>query len=81
MSYWNWAIPRAYAAYVAELERERHPIYAELVKLQHSPSGTLPYTFELFPDVFLLRIHRHRIIYERMGAERQLLLTSIDRMG
>jgi len=79
--YWNWVIPRTYAASIAELEREGHPIYHELIKLQDSEHGTLPYTFEIFPDVFLMRIHRHRIIYERMAPEKQLLLTSIERMG
>jgi hypothetical protein len=78
--YWNWVIPRLYAAAIAELEREGHPIYAELIKLQQGESGSLPYTFELFPNVFLLRIHRYRIIYERMTAEKQLLLASIERM-
>ena len=81
MQYWSWVIPRHYAAYIAEVEREGHPIYAELIKLQLSKPGTLPYTFELFPNVFLLRIHRHRIIYERMVPEKQLLLTSIEQMG
>jgi hypothetical protein len=78
---WIWVIPRTYAAYIAELERENHPIYDELLRLQQSESGTLRYTFELFPNVFLMRIHRHRIIYERMTTEKQLLLTSIERMG
>ena len=81
MPYWNWVIPRLHAAYIAELEREGHPIYAELLRLEQSESARLPYTFEVFPDVFLMRIHRYRIIYERMLPEKQLVLTSIERMG
>lgn len=81
MQYWIWLIPHTYDAYIAELERAGHPIYDELLKLEQSESGSLRYTFELFPNVFLLRIHRHRIIYERMITEKQLLLTSIERMG
>jgi hypothetical protein len=50
---WSWVIPHIYAVYIAELK---------LLKLQQSEFGGLPYTLELFPDVFLMRIHRHRII-------------------
>lgn len=81
MQTWVWVIPRAYASYIAELQRAGHPIYEELLRLEQSESGSLRYAFELFPNIFLMRIHRHRIIYERMTAERQLLLTSIERMG
>lgn len=79
MKYWEWQIPRIFAEYVAVLEREGHPIYQELVKLQYSETGAVPYVFEVHKDVFLMRIHRHRVIYERMAETRQLIFASIER--
>ena len=78
MQYWTWAIPRIYAEYIAELKQQKHPLYDELIKLRQSETGTLRYTFEIYPNTFLLRIYRHRVIYERMLQERQLILASIE---
>ena len=80
MKFWEWDIPRIYAEYIAVLERERHPIYDELVNLQYSETGAVPYVFEIHQDVFLMRIHRHRVIYERIAETKRLLLASIECM-
>ena len=81
MKYWEWQIPRIFAEDVAVLEREGHPIYDELVKIQYSETGAVRHVFEIYKDVFLMRIHRHRVIYERMAETKQLILASIERMA
>jgi hypothetical protein len=79
MKYWTWQIPEAYRAYLSELGMEEHPLFEDFRRTQYTERGALPQAFEIYPDVFLWRNNGHRIIYERVAAERILLLVSIER--